>query len=170
LHQCIRPLVGALLSARAISLADRPQPSHLGHQCSHTPGRPILHRRLKSSRRPRQARKWLRHQYLSFSLNSSFVRAGRRSFCTCFLRFLGRHVPRGGDGPLTWRSIPEPTPIRREQPRSFRASEHLGRTRAPVNWPQSTARGETAPRAPVQKLPGIAVWLDVYSLGDQPAL
>ena len=74
LHQCIRPLVGALLraimdiSARAISLADRPQPSHSGHQCSHTPGRPILHRRLKSSRRPRQAGKWLRHQWLSFSL------------------------------------------------------------------------------------------------------
>jgi hypothetical protein len=54
--------------------------------------------------------------------------------------------------------------------RSFRAFEHLGRTRAPVNWPQSTARGETAPRAPVQKLPGIAVWLDVYNLRDQPAL
>ena len=37
--------------------------------------------------------------------------------------------------------------------------EHLGRTRAPANRPQSMARGETAPRAPVQKLPGIAVWL-----------
>ena len=74
MHQCIRPLVGALLraimgiSARAISLADRLQPSHLGYQCSHTPGRPILHRRLKSSRRPRQARKWLHHRDSSPSL------------------------------------------------------------------------------------------------------
>jgi hypothetical protein len=38
LHQCIRPLVGALLraimdiSAGAISLTDRPQPSHWVHQ------------------------------------------------------------------------------------------------------------------------------------------
>jgi hypothetical protein len=37
------------IGARAISLADRPQPSHLGHRRSHAPGRPILHRRLKSS-------------------------------------------------------------------------------------------------------------------------
>src|ERR1700758_3051875 len=34
------------ISARAISLPDRPRPGHLGHQCSHAPGRPILHRRL----------------------------------------------------------------------------------------------------------------------------
>src|SRR5271170_7897691 len=31
------------ISARAISLAERPQRGHLGHQCSHTPGRPNLH-------------------------------------------------------------------------------------------------------------------------------
>src|SRR6516164_7183574 len=31
------------ISARAVSLADRPQRGHLGHQCSHAPGRPILH-------------------------------------------------------------------------------------------------------------------------------
>jgi hypothetical protein len=50
LHQCIRPLVGTIelraimgISARAISLAVRPLPSHLGHQCSHALGRPILH-------------------------------------------------------------------------------------------------------------------------------
>ena len=50
LHQCIRPLIGAFvlraimgISARAISLADRPQRGHSGHQCSHAPGRPILH-------------------------------------------------------------------------------------------------------------------------------
>jgi len=53
LHQCIRSLIGAVLlrtnmdiSARAISLTDRPQRGHVGHQCSHAPGRPILHRRL----------------------------------------------------------------------------------------------------------------------------
>ena len=41
------------ISARAISLADRLQPSHSGHQCSHAPGRPNLHL-VSSSRRPRQ--------------------------------------------------------------------------------------------------------------------
>src|SRR5437762_6313539 len=41
------------ISARASSLADRPQPGHSGHQCSQAPGRPILHLFL-SSRRPRR--------------------------------------------------------------------------------------------------------------------
>src|SRR5713226_2045792 len=41
------------ISARAISLADRPRRGHLGHQCSHAPGRPILHL-VSSSRRPRR--------------------------------------------------------------------------------------------------------------------
>jgi hypothetical protein len=40
------------ISARAFSLADRPRPCHSGHQCSHAPGRPILHLYL-ASRRPR---------------------------------------------------------------------------------------------------------------------
>jgi len=60
LHQCIRPLVGAIellaimdISARAISLADRPRLGHSGHQCSHALGRPILHL-VSSSRRPRR--------------------------------------------------------------------------------------------------------------------
>jgi hypothetical protein len=59
LHQCIRPLIGACcapghhgISARAFSLADRPRLDHLGHQCSHAPGRPNLHL-VSSSRRPR---------------------------------------------------------------------------------------------------------------------
>src|SRR5262249_37151187 len=50
LHQCIRPLIGAFelraimdISARAISLADRPERGHLGHQYSQAPERPILH-------------------------------------------------------------------------------------------------------------------------------
>lgn len=34
------------ISAHVIWLADRPRPGHLGHQGSHVPGRPILHRRL----------------------------------------------------------------------------------------------------------------------------
>ena len=38
------------ISARAISLADRPPTGHSGHQCSHAPGRPILHL-VSSSRR-----------------------------------------------------------------------------------------------------------------------
>jgi hypothetical protein len=49
LHQCIRPLIGEFvlraimgISARAISLADRLS-GPCGHQCSHAPGRPILH-------------------------------------------------------------------------------------------------------------------------------
>jgi hypothetical protein len=42
------------ISAPAISLAVRPQGA-LGHQCSHAPGRPILHL-VSSSRRPRQVR------------------------------------------------------------------------------------------------------------------
>ncbi len=41
------------ISARAISLPDRPRTGHLGHQCSHVPGRPILHL-VSSSRRPRR--------------------------------------------------------------------------------------------------------------------
>jgi hypothetical protein len=56
LHQCIRPLIGARvlraimdISARAVSLPVRPRPGRSGHQCSHAPGRPILHRRLDLS-------------------------------------------------------------------------------------------------------------------------
>ena len=41
------------ISARAISLCDRPRPGQLGHQCSHAPGRLNLHL-VSSSRRPRQ--------------------------------------------------------------------------------------------------------------------
>src|SRR6202008_1797970 len=51
LHQCIRPLLGALCSGPSwISARMRSdyrtglERGHLGHQCSHAPGRPILHR------------------------------------------------------------------------------------------------------------------------------
>ena len=42
------------ISAHAVSLPDRPRPGHLGHQCSHAPGRPISII-VSSSRRPRRA-------------------------------------------------------------------------------------------------------------------
>ena len=64
------------ISARAFSLADRPRLDHLGHQCSHAPGRPNLHL-VSSSRRPRLEtvdRVRLRHRLLLIS-RSSFVRA-----------------------------------------------------------------------------------------------
>src|SRR6266702_7634905 len=38
------------ISARANLLPDRPRVGHLGHQCSHAPGRPVLHL-VSSSRR-----------------------------------------------------------------------------------------------------------------------
>src|SRR3954470_17940157 len=67
------------ISARAFSIMDRPRSDHLGHQCSHAPGRPNLHL-VSSSRRPG----WklligLRHRLLLIS-RSSFVRAKGRSF------------------------------------------------------------------------------------------
>ena len=40
------------ISARATSLTDRPRTGQKGHQCSHAPGRPVLHL-VSSSRRPR---------------------------------------------------------------------------------------------------------------------
>ena len=43
------------ISAPATSLPERSRPDHLGHQCSHAPGRPNLHL-VSSSRRPRRGR------------------------------------------------------------------------------------------------------------------
>ena len=83
LHQCIRPLVGgdvlrAIMdvSARAISLADRPRTGHSGHQCSHAPGRPILHL-VSSSRRPRRETGCEATSLRAPCMCSSFVRAVR---------------------------------------------------------------------------------------------
>jgi len=83
LHQCIRPLVGGDvlrtimdISARAISLADRPRTGHSGHQCSHAPGRPILHL-VSSSRRPRRETGCEATSLRAPCLCSSFVRAVR---------------------------------------------------------------------------------------------
>ena len=64
------------ISARATSLADRPRRGRSGHQCSHAPGRPILHL-VSSSRRPRQVEAvGLGHQTAPH-LDCSLVRASR---------------------------------------------------------------------------------------------
>ena len=62
------------ISARAISLPDRPRMGHLGHQCSHAPGRPILHL-ISSSRRPR------REQVKGYVINLSLNRV--QFLCLC---------------------------------------------------------------------------------------
>src|SRR6266849_10425791 len=67
------------ISARAFSLADRPRLGHLGHQCSHAPGRPNLHLVSSSRRLGWKLLIGLRHRLLLISL-SSFVRAKGRSF------------------------------------------------------------------------------------------
>ena len=64
------------ISARAISLADRPRTGHSGHQCSHAPGRPILHL-VSSSRRPRQETGCGATSLRAPCLCSSIVRAVR---------------------------------------------------------------------------------------------
>src|SRR5260221_11823174 len=86
LHQCIRSLIGAVLlrtnmdiSARAISLTDRPQRGHVGHQCSHTPGRPILHL-FSFSRRPRRVRVLITSSIASWLFTVPFFVPCRRSF------------------------------------------------------------------------------------------
>jgi hypothetical protein len=92
-HQCIRSLIGAVLlranmdiSARAISLTDRPQRGHVGHQCSHAPGRPILHL-FSFSRRPRRVR-----VLITSSIASWFCTGGRSFVPTCGCR----GAPRAG--------------------------------------------------------------------------
>jgi hypothetical protein len=99
LHQCIRPLIGALvlraimdISAHTFSLAARPQVGHLGHQFSHAPGRPVLHL-VSSSRRPRRETGIGATSLLSPYRCSSFVRA-MRPFLRPGLHILG--APRAG--------------------------------------------------------------------------
>src|SRR5258708_6125932 len=99
LHQCIRSLIGAVLlrtnmdiSARAISLTDRPQRGHVGHQGSHAPGRPILHL-FSFSRRPRRVRGLVTSSLASRLFASPLFLPGGRSFvptCGC------RGAPRAG--------------------------------------------------------------------------
>src|SRR5271169_6864935 len=66
------------ISARAISLADRPQPGHLGHQCSHAPGRPNLHL-VSSSRRPRRVTRTIRLCHRELLIFRCSSRVGRSS-------------------------------------------------------------------------------------------
>src|SRR6516225_6816905 len=79
LHQCIRPLIGALLraimgiSAHASSLPDKPRTGCLGHQFSHTLGRPILHYRFILSQT---------------SAGKSSLVTHRQSLLVCFVLFL----------------------------------------------------------------------------------
>jgi hypothetical protein len=79
LHQCIRPLIGACAPGhhgyqRACDLiSGQASPGQKGHQCSHAPGRPILHLYpLADLGWKRLIR--LRHRLLLIS-RSSFVRA-----------------------------------------------------------------------------------------------
>jgi hypothetical protein len=81
------------ISARAISLADRPRTDHSGHQCSHAPGRPILHH-VSSSRRPRRVRA------VGYVIDSSslrtvplFVPGGRSFIPACACRRAARKGP-----------------------------------------------------------------------------
>src|ERR1700756_2738900 len=64
------------ISAHATFLADRPRPGHLGHQCSHAPGRPIFHRRLILSQTLAGKLSYVIDSS-SACLRGSFVRAGR---------------------------------------------------------------------------------------------
>ncbi len=118
LHQCIRPLVGGDvlraimdISARAISLADRPRTGHSGHQCSHAPGRPILHL-VSSSRRPRRETGCEATSLRAPCLCSSFVRAVR-PFLRPGLRLSRDAAHRGRQGwpsrlARLWRRVSRP--------------------------------------------------------------
>src|ERR1700751_3175562 len=70
------------ISAHAFSLADRPQRGRSGHQCSHAPGRPILHLYLSLSQTSAGKLSYVIDSYVidsssSFALSCSFVRAWR---------------------------------------------------------------------------------------------
>ena len=84
LHQCIRPQIGACDAPghhgyqRACDLiSGQASVGHLGHQCSHAPGRPILHL-FSSSRRPRQVRVSNYVSVCSSISRRTIIRIGRR--------------------------------------------------------------------------------------------
>src|SRR5262249_14387078 len=99
LHQCIRPLVGALLraimdiSARAISLADRPQPSHSGFAYAGKTDPPSSSQILSQTS---AGEKVATSSIALLLFESSFVRAGRRSFVPACARTT---APRAEDSP-----------------------------------------------------------------------
>jgi hypothetical protein len=86
------------ISAHAISLPVRPRPGRSGHQCSHAPGRPILHRRLDLSQT--SAGK-LRLSYVidssSFDVVPLFVLGGRSFVPACACRWAAREDHAGWD-------------------------------------------------------------------------
>src|SRR5499433_3889103 len=90
-HVVLRAIMD--ISARAISLADRPRTGHSGHQCSHAPGRPILHL-VSSSRRPRRVRAF-GYVIESSSLRTVplFVPGGRSFVPACACRRAARKGP-----------------------------------------------------------------------------
>ena len=99
------------ISARAISLADRPRTGHSGHQCSHAPGRPILHL-VSSSRRPRRETGCEATSLRAPCLCSSFVRAVR-PFLRPGLRLSRGAAHRGRQGwpsrlARLWRRVSRP--------------------------------------------------------------
>jgi hypothetical protein len=72
LHQCIRSLIGACCAPdhhgyqrACVLISGQASTGHLGQQCSHAPGRPILHLFFSSRRPPRVIGAGLRHR-LSF--------------------------------------------------------------------------------------------------------
>src|SRR5258708_6297621 len=80
------------ISARAISLTDRPQRGHVGQQGSHASGRPILHL-FSFSRRPRRVRVLITSSIASWLCTVPLFVPGGRSFvptCGC------RGAPRAG--------------------------------------------------------------------------
>jgi hypothetical protein len=85
------------ISAHAFSLADRPQRGRSGHQCSHAPGRPILHLYLSLSQTSAGKLSYVIDSSSSFALSCSFVRAWR-PFLRPDLRGHGRAARRGGQG------------------------------------------------------------------------
>jgi hypothetical protein len=80
------------ISARAISLADRPRTGHRGHQCSHAPGRPILHRRLILSQTSAGTAGYLIGSS-SFRAVPLFVPCSRSFVPTCGCRRAARKEP-----------------------------------------------------------------------------
>jgi hypothetical protein len=117
-HQCIRPLLGARCAPghhgyqRACDLiSGQASTGHLGHQCSHAPGRPILHHRLILSQTSAGR--------LSYVIDSSsfyavplFVPGGRSFVPACACRRAARRGRQGwpSRGPCLSRQRGQATP------------------------------------------------------------
>ena len=109
LHQCIRPLLGARWPGhhghqRARHLfSGQASMGHSGHQCSHAPGRPILHL-ISSSRRPRRVGVWAISMRVP-GFGSSDQVAGRSPPQPCAPRSSGQERERSRRcGPACWRA------------------------------------------------------------------